>query len=72
MYNLLLGESNEMKLLPFYLFLNTAHCFIDIQDIVSETMTKLPKDFAVAIKDIAEGLPAKTITVVRGESTKIR
>ncbi|KAL0892471.1 hypothetical protein ABMA27_015580 [Loxostege sticticalis] len=72
MYNLLLGESNEMKLLPLYLFLNTAHCFIDIQDIVSETMTKLPKDFAVAIKDIAEGLPAKTITVVRGESTKIR
>ncbi|XP_049866227.1 ionotropic receptor 40a [Pectinophora gossypiella] len=44
----------------------------DIQDVISDTLTRLPRDFSLAIKDIAEGLPTKTITVVRGNSTSIR
>nr|APY22697.1 ionotropic receptor IR40a [Cnaphalocrocis medinalis] len=50
----------------------SVQCFFDIQDIVSETLDRLPEDFSSAIKDMAESLPAKTITVVRGESTNIR
>lgn len=61
-----------MSILLVILCLKPAQCFFDIQDIMSETMTRLPRDFPVAIKDIAEGLPAKTMTVVRGNSTSIR
>lgn len=46
--------------------------FFDIQDLISEKMHKLPRDFSVAVKDIAESLPSKTMTVVRGNSTNIR
>ncbi|KAI8428721.1 hypothetical protein MSG28_007419 [Choristoneura fumiferana] len=55
----------------FVLILPLSQCFFDIQDIMSGTMNRLPRDFSMAIKDIAEGLPAKTITVVRGGSTNI-
>lgn len=55
------------------LYYNTVSgLFFDIDDITSSTLTKLPQDFPLAIKDIAEGLPARTMTVVRGESTNIR
>lgn len=56
----------------FAFILPLSQCFFDIQDIMSGTMNRLPRDFSMAIKDIAEGLPAKTITVVRGGSTNIR
>ncbi|RVE49270.1 hypothetical protein evm_006064 [Chilo suppressalis] len=59
-------------LLVACLSINAVNCFFDIQEIMSKVMTKLPKDFSVAIRDIAEGLPAKTITIVRGETTNIR
>nr|AXF48845.1 ionotropic receptor IR14 [Lobesia botrana] len=55
----------------FLLTVSSAHCFFDIRDIMSGTMNQLPGDFSMAIKDIAEGLPAKTMTVVRGNSTNI-
>lgn len=54
--------------LPVYYAL----CFFDVRDIISESMKRLPKDFSVAVKDICEGLPSKTITIVRGNSTDIR
>ncbi|XP_053602865.1 ionotropic receptor 40a [Plodia interpunctella] len=58
--------------LVLFCYLKTGQCFFDIEDIISDTMTRLPDGFTLALKDIAEGLPAKTITVVRGESTNIR
>ncbi|KAM3961922.1 LOW QUALITY PROTEIN: ionotropic receptor 40a [Aphomia sociella] len=63
-----------MKYIIFSLLIcfNGAYCFFDINVITSETMRKLPRDFSLAVKDIAEGLPARTVTVVRGESTNIR
>ncbi|XP_072940504.1 ionotropic receptor 40a, partial [Epargyreus clarus] len=51
---------------------NSGQCFFDFQDIISRNMTKLPRDFATAIKDIAEGLPVKSLTIVRGKTTSIR
>ncbi|XP_021202684.1 ionotropic receptor 40a [Bombyx mori] len=58
--------------LMLFLLLTDADCFFDIKEIISDKMTKLPKDFNVAIKDIAESLPSKEMTVVRGNSTNIR
>jgi hypothetical protein len=60
------------KLLIFLFALQAAYCFFDIEDIMSDVMKRLPEGFHVAIRDIAEGLPARTMIVVRGESTKIR
>ncbi|XP_063360892.1 ionotropic receptor 40a [Cydia amplana] len=55
----------------FFVTFCSGHCFFDIRDITSGTMNRLPGEFAAAIKDIAEGLPAKTMTVVRGNSTNL-
>ncbi|XP_061728298.1 ionotropic receptor 40a-like [Cydia pomonella] len=55
----------------FFLTFCSGHCFFDIRDIMSGTMNRLPREFPAAIKDIAEGLPAKTMTVVRGNSTNL-
>nr|QZH55076.1 ionotropic receptor 40a [Achelura yunnanensis] len=51
---------------------NSGHCFFDIRHIISETVTKLPKDFPMAIKDLVGGLPTKTLTIVEGNTTNIR
>lgn len=54
-----------------FLCANNVHCFFDIRDVTSDVMTRLPEEFSVAVKDIAEGLPTKSITIVRGNSTNI-
>ncbi|XP_059061371.1 ionotropic receptor 40a [Achroia grisella] len=69
----MLFDSYKMK----YIFslltcIDVAYGFFDIDDITSTTMRRLPRGFSLAVKDIAEGLPAKTVTIVRGESTNIR
>lgn len=46
--------------------------FVDIQEVMSDRMLGLPEDFALAVKDIAQGLPTKAVTIVRGNSTSIR
>ncbi|KAH9629220.1 hypothetical protein HF086_009610 [Spodoptera exigua] len=63
-----------IKLLRIILFIHcvSAHGFFDIRDVTSDVMTTLPKDFSIAVKDIAEALPSKSITIVRGNSTNIR
>ncbi|XP_030034643.2 ionotropic receptor 40a [Manduca sexta] len=61
-----------MRMIFILLFVETSLCFFDIQDVISDTMLRLPKDFSNAIKDIAVGLPTKSVTVVRGNSTNIR
>ncbi|KAJ0180113.1 hypothetical protein K1T71_004704 [Dendrolimus kikuchii] len=59
-------------MLVIYLRVNIAFCFFDIKDITSDSLKRLPKDFPIAVKDIAEGLPTKALTIVRGNSTIIR
>ncbi|XP_050557048.1 ionotropic receptor 40a [Spodoptera frugiperda] len=63
-----------LKLLRVILFVCgvSVHGFFDVRDVTSDIMTSLPKDFSVAVKDIAEALPSKSITIVRGNSTNIR
>lgn len=61
------------KVLLIFLFVNSVFAgFFDIRDITSDLLTKLPKDFSIAVKDIAEALPSKSITIVRGNSSAIR
>ncbi|XP_013177605.1 PREDICTED: uncharacterized protein LOC106125067 [Papilio xuthus] len=43
-----------------------------IDVIAPETLTKLPKDFSHAVANIAAGIPASYLTIVRGNSTNIR
>lgn len=57
------------------LFACLSYCsgFLNINDVTApETLTKLPKDFSLAVTNIAEGIPAKSLTIVRGNSTNIR
>lgn len=63
---------HRISMLFIILLPNIVFSLFDIQDIISEKMNRLPKDFSVAINDIAESLPTKTMMVVRGNSTKIR
>lgn len=63
---------NRRNILIICLLPNIVLGFFDIQEVVSERMNKLPEGFSIAIKDIAESLPTKTMVVVRGNSTNIR
>lgn len=60
------------KILLLFCFPGIVVGFFDIQEVMSDIIMKLPKDFAAAVKDVAEGLPSKAITIVRGNSTNIR
>ncbi|XP_026328485.1 ionotropic receptor 40a [Hyposmocoma kahamanoa] len=55
-----------------FICLRAVHCFWDIQDITVDKIKRLPQDFSLAVKDIAEGIPTRTMTVVRGNSTNIK
>ncbi|CAG9115789.1 unnamed protein product [Plutella xylostella] len=65
-----------MKPILLFIFvtfqIKLCYSFFDIEEIIANKLTRLPKDFAVAIKDIAQGLPSNTINVVRGNSTNLR
>lgn len=59
-------------LLLLIMHITTCSAFVDIQEIINNTVLRFPVDFPLAVKDMAEGLSTKTITVVRGNSTNIR
>ncbi|XP_075970201.1 ionotropic receptor 40a [Anticarsia gemmatalis] len=61
-----------MKFLLILFHASSVQCFFDIDKVTSDVITRLPLDFSVAVKDIAEGLPTKSLTIVRGNSSNIR
>ncbi|XP_046960635.1 ionotropic receptor 40a [Vanessa cardui] len=59
-------------ILLFITFVNKIQCFFNIEALASKNLRRLPKDFPEALVVIAAGLPTKSLTVVRGNTTDLR